>query len=172
MIATLAICTVLYVAVTAGADRDGELEGPGRRATRWPKALQAARAPGAGGDPLLRRGDRDDRVLLVFQLGQPRIFMVDGARRAPARLGAKVHPRFRTPYVTTILTGLVVGVPAMFVDINEAVEFTNIGTLFAFVLVSVGVIVLRRTRPGRHRPFRCPGVPVRAAALGRRRAWC
>ena len=71
-----------------------------------------------------------------------------------------MHPRFRTPHVTTILTGVVVGVPAMFVDINEAIEFTNIGTLFAFVLVSVGVIVLRRTDPERHRPFRCPGVPV------------
>ena len=61
--------------------------------------------------------------------------------------------------MTTILTGVFVGIPAMFVDINEAIEFTNIGTLFAFVLVSVGVIVLRRTDPGRPRPFRCPGVP-------------
>src|SRR4030095_248151 len=61
--------------------------------------------------------------------------------------------------ITTILTGVFVGIPAMFVDINEAIEFTNIGTLFAFVLVSVGVIVLRRTDPDRHRPFRCPGVP-------------
>jgi APA family basic amino acid/polyamine antiporter len=72
---------------------------------------------------------------------------------------AKVHPRYRTPYVTTILTGIFVGVPAMFVDINEAIEFTNIGTLFAFILVSMGVIVLRRTDPDRRRPFRCPGVP-------------
>ncbi len=72
---------------------------------------------------------------------------------------AKVHPRFRTPYVTTIITGIFVGVPAMFVDINEAIEFTNIGTLFAFVLVSLGVLVLRRTDPDRRRPFRCPGVP-------------
>ena len=68
-----------------------------------------------------------------------------------AAWAARVHPRFRTPYVTTILTGVFVGIPAMFVDINEAIEFTNIGTLFAFVLVSVGVIVLRRSDPGRHR---------------------
>jgi APA family basic amino acid/polyamine antiporter len=99
-------------------------------------------------------------VLLVFQLGQPRIFMAMARDGLLPAWAAKVHPRFRTPYVTTILTGFFVGIPAMFVDINEAIEFTNIGTLFAFVLVSLGVIVLRRTDPGRHRPFRCPGVPV------------
>ena len=99
-------------------------------------------------------------VLLVFQLGQPRIFIAMARDGLLPAWAAKVHPRFRTPYVTTILTGIVVGIPAMFVNINEVIEFTNIGTLFAFVLVSVGVIVLRRTDPGRHRPFRCPGVPV------------
>ena len=90
-------------------------------------------------------------VLLVFQLGQPRIFFSMARDGLLPPCAAKVHPRFRTPHVTTILTGVVVGVPAMFVDINEAIEFTNIGTLFAFVLVSAGVIVLRGTRPGPRR---------------------
>jgi APA family basic amino acid/polyamine antiporter len=70
-----------------------------------------------------------------------------------------VHPRFRTPHVTTILTGFVVAAFAGFMDINEAVELTNIGTLFAFILVAIGVIVLRAREPNRPRPFRCPWVP-------------
>jgi LPXTG-motif cell wall-anchored protein len=64
-----------------------------------------------------------------------------------------------TPHVTTILTGVFVGAFAGFMDINEAVELTNIGTLFAFILVGIGVIVLRHTEPHRPRPFRCPWVP-------------
>jgi basic amino acid/polyamine antiporter, APA family len=62
--------------------------------------------------------------------------------------------------VTTILTGAVVAIFATFLNINEVVELTNIGTLFAFVLVALGVVVLRRTNPDRHRPFRTPFVPV------------
>ena len=70
-----------------------------------------------------------------------------------------MHPRFKTPYVGTILTGLFVATFAAFANIAEVVDLTNIGTLFAFVLVSVGVIVLRKREPDRHRPFRVPGVP-------------
>ena len=73
---------------------------------------------------------------------------------------AKVHPRYKTPYVGTILTGIFVAVFAAFANIAEVVDLTNIGTLFAFVLVSAGVIVLRRTDPDRPRPFRVPWVPV------------
>jgi basic amino acid/polyamine antiporter, APA family len=72
---------------------------------------------------------------------------------------AKVHPRFRTPYIPTILTGAVVGVFAMLLDIGQAAELTNIGTLAAFCLVCAGVILLRKIEPDRERPFRCPGVP-------------
>ena len=72
---------------------------------------------------------------------------------------AKVHPRFKTPYVGTIVTGLFVASFAAFANIAEVVDLTNIGTLFAFVLVSAGVIVLRRLEPDRHRPFRAPWVP-------------
>ena len=99
-------------------------------------------------------------MLLVFQLGQPRIFFSMARDGLLPPCGGQVHPRFRTPHVTTILTGVAVGVPAMFVDIDEVVELTNIGTLFAFVLVSAGVIVLRRTRPGAAAAVPLPGVPV------------
>jgi APA family basic amino acid/polyamine antiporter len=98
-------------------------------------------------------------VLLVFQLGQPRIFMSmarDGL--LPPAL-AKIHPRFKTPYVGTIITGLFVATFAAFANIAEVVDLTNIGTLFAFVLVSAGVLVLRRLEPNRVRPFRAPWVP-------------
>jgi APA family basic amino acid/polyamine antiporter len=73
---------------------------------------------------------------------------------------AKVHPKYRTPHITTIVTGMVVATFATFLNINEVVELTNIGTLFAFVLVAIGIIVLRRTNPDRPRPFRTPLVPL------------
>jgi APA family basic amino acid/polyamine antiporter len=69
---------------------------------------------------------------------------------------AKVHPRFKTPHVTTILTGVVVGVFAAVMSIDEMVDLTNIGTLFAFVLVCVGITILRYKDPARHRPFKVP----------------
>jgi APA family basic amino acid/polyamine antiporter len=73
---------------------------------------------------------------------------------------ARVHPVYRTPYVTTILTGLAVGLCAMFTTIDEMVDLTNIGTLFAFALVCVGILVLRRREPDRPRAFRTPLVPL------------
>ncbi|MBI4521725.1 MAG: amino acid permease, partial [Gemmatimonadetes bacterium] len=99
-------------------------------------------------------------VLLVFQLGQPRIFFSMARDGLLPPWAARVHPRFRTPHITTILTGIFVAVFAALANINEVVELTNIGTLFAFVLVSVGVIVLRAREPDRERPFRAPWVPV------------
>ena len=99
-------------------------------------------------------------VLLVFQMGQPRIFMSMARDGLLPPWFAKVHPKHRTPYVTTIVTGLAVGIPALFADIGWAADLTNIGTFFAFVLVCGGVIVLRRTAPDRKRPFRCPAVPL------------
>jgi APA family basic amino acid/polyamine antiporter len=99
-------------------------------------------------------------VLLVFQLGQPRIFMSMARDGLLPPFLARVHPRFRTPYVGTILTGTFVATFAAFANIAEVVDLTNIGTLFAFVLVSAGVIVLRRIEPDRVRPFRAPLVPL------------
>src|SRR5918995_1084853 len=99
-------------------------------------------------------------VLLVFQLGQPRIFMSMSRDGLLPPLFSKVHTRFRTPYVGTIITGTFVGSFAAFANIAEVVKLTNIGTLFAFVLVSAGVIVLRKVEPDRPRPFRVPLVPL------------
>jgi APA family basic amino acid/polyamine antiporter len=99
-------------------------------------------------------------VLLVFQLGQPRIFFSMARDGLLPPSFAKVHPRFQTPYVTTILTGVAVGVCAMFTSIDEMVDLTNIGTLFAFILVCVGILVLRHREPDRPRAFKTPWVPV------------
>ncbi len=99
-------------------------------------------------------------VLLVFQLGQPRIFFSMARDGLLPAVFAKVHPRYRTPYVTTILSGVVVAALAGFANIEEMVDLTNIGTLFAFAIVSAGVIVLRRTHSEARRPFRVPLVPA------------
>jgi APA family basic amino acid/polyamine antiporter len=95
-------------------------------------------------------------VLLVFQLGQPRIFFSMARDGLLPGWAAKLHPRYRTPHVTTILTGVFVAFFAAFANINEVIELTNIGTLFAFVLVAIGVMVHRRREPERRRPFRTP----------------
>jgi APA family basic amino acid/polyamine antiporter len=71
-----------------------------------------------------------------------------------------VHPKYRTPHITTILTGVFVAGFAAVANIDEIVQLTNIGTLFAFVLVALGIIILRRTNPQQPRPFRTPWVPV------------
>jgi APA family basic amino acid/polyamine antiporter len=99
-------------------------------------------------------------VLLVFQLGQPRIFFSMARDGLLPPVLAKVHPKYKTPYVGTILTGVFVAAFAAFANIAEVVDLTNIGTLFAFVLVSAGVIFLRRIDPDRPRPFRVPWVPI------------
>jgi len=99
-------------------------------------------------------------VLLVFQLGQPRIFMSMSRDGLLPPFFARVHPRFKTPYIGTIITGIFVATFAAFANIAEVVDLTNIGTLFAFILVSIGVIVLRKTDPDRPRPFRVPWVPI------------
>jgi APA family basic amino acid/polyamine antiporter len=158
MIASLAICTVLYVAVTAvltGMVPAAELG----VADPLALALQRTGLNWLAGVFSFGAVIAMTAVLLVFQLGQPRIFLSMARDGLLPPFAAKVHPRFRTPHVTTIITGVAVGGFAMFVDINSAVEFTNIGTLFAFVLVSAGVIVLRHIDPHRPRPFRTPWVP-------------
>ena len=99
-------------------------------------------------------------VLLVFQLGQPRIFMSMARDGLLPPFLCKIHPKFKTPYIGTIITGIFVATFAAFANIAEVVDLTNIGTLFAFILVSAGVIVLRRIQPERVRPFRAPWVPV------------
>src|SRR5438309_2251818 len=99
-------------------------------------------------------------VLLVFQLGQPRIFMAMARDGLLPQYFAKIHPRFRTPHITTIWTGVFVGGIAAVVDIGSLADLTNIGTLFAFILVCLGVVILRRTEANRPRPFRVPFSPI------------
>jgi APA family basic amino acid/polyamine antiporter len=158
IIASLIICTVLYVlmaAVITGMRMYTTYLGD-------PAAVATAFAGHRLAQGLISAGALAGitSVLLVFQLGQPRIFM------AMARDGllwpyfARIHPRFRTPHITTMWTGVVVGGVAALADIGSLADLTNIGTLFAFVLVCMGVIILRRTQANRARPFRVPLVPL------------
>jgi APA family basic amino acid/polyamine antiporter len=163
IIASLVVCTVLYVLVAAvmtGMTAWSEL------GTAEPMLTALSLA---GGDPRLIAVSRIivaigavvamSSVLLVFQLGQPRIFFSMARDGLLPPWAARVHPRFRTPHVTTLITGIAVAAFAAFANIDEAVVLTNIGTLFAFVLVSAGVLVLRAREPDRPRPFRVPFSP-------------
>ncbi len=98
-------------------------------------------------------------VLLVFQMGQPRIFFSMSRDGLLPKAFSRVHPRFRTPHVATAVVGIATGSVAAFEGLAEAADLTNIGTLFAFILVCIAVIVLRYREPERRRPFRTPFVP-------------
>ncbi len=103
-------------------------------------------------------------VLLVLLMGQPRIlFSMSRDRLLPPFL-SKVHRRFKTPYIATMLSGLIVGVTSAFTPIHIVAELVSIGTLFAFMIVCAGVLVLRYTEPERPRPFKAPLFPVIPAA--------
>ncbi len=163
IIASLIICTVFYVVVAAvftGVMPYGVLKT--KLATEQAEPLTMALkfvAPDAKwASALVDFGSvvAHTAVLLVFQLGQPRIFFSIARDGLLPPVFAKVHPRFKTPHVTTILTGIIVGGFAAVMSIDEMVDLTNIGTLFAFVLVCVGIIILRYKDPLRHRPFRVP----------------
>ncbi len=159
IIGSLIVCTVLYVAtavVMTGMVPAKEL------ATGDPLA-HALRSAGLGGlATFMALGAvvAVTAVLLVFQLGQARIFMAMARDGLLPPLFARVHPRFRTPVMATVLVGIFVGLAPSLLTPSQALELTSIGTLFAFVIVSVGVIALRIQDPDRPRPFRCPGYPV------------
>jgi len=159
ILASLVICTVLYVAVAAvltGMAKWNTLDNAEPLAAvftglgmKWTASIIALGAVIA-----------TTSALIPYQAGQPRIFFSMGRDGLLPAWSAKVHPRYRTPHVTTIFTGIVVALCSSVANINELVELTNIGTLFAFVLVAVGIIILRRTDPNRPRPFRTPFVPL------------
>jgi APA family basic amino acid/polyamine antiporter len=159
IIASLVICTVLYIAIALVLTgvMPWNLLGV---ADPLAEALKFVGQDWAAGLVALGAVVSMTSVLLVFQLGQPRIFFSMARDGLLPPWAAKVHPRYRTPHVTTILTGFLVAVPALFFNINEMVELTNIGTLFAFLLVCTGILVLRYREPHRPRPFRTPLVPA------------
>ena len=99
-------------------------------------------------------------VLLVLLLGQSRIFYAISRDGLLPAAFSKVHPRYRTPYIPTTITAFAVGITAALLPIQDIAELTNIGTLFAFVLVCAGVWILRRAEPNLNRPFRTPLVPL------------
>ncbi|HET6453552.1 MAG TPA: amino acid permease [Armatimonadota bacterium] len=160
IIASLLICTVLYIAVTVvltgmvSYDKI-DLEAPVSNAFAqiglpWAQLLVATGAIVG-----------ITSVLLVLMLSQPRVLLAmarDGL--VPESFFGAVHERFRTPWKSTILTGCVVATIAAFVPLRILAELVNIGTLLAFVIVCLAVLIMRRTHPDANRPFRCPWVPV------------
>jgi APA family basic amino acid/polyamine antiporter len=172
IIGSLVVCTVIYVIVAAvfsGLVPYSELVSlePTRRAEALAVAMQYARMPHwTVGVLALGSVVAQTAVLLVFQLGQPRILFAMARDGLLPSTFARIHPRFKTPHVSTILTGVLVGVVSAFASLDEMVDLTNIGTLFAFVLVCLGIIVLRRKDPARVRPFRVPFGSVIVPSLG------
>src|SRR6059036_414656 len=153
----LAICTVIYMivgAVLTGMVPYTELG----VADPLAKALNSAGFSTVGWIVALGAIISMSAVLLVFQYGQPRIFFAMGRDGLLPPWAAKVHPKTRVPHITTLITGIFVGLWSLIGDAGETYNLTNIGTLFAFVLVSVGVLVLRYTDRDRPRPFRVPFV--------------
>jgi APA family basic amino acid/polyamine antiporter len=153
----LAICTLIYVlvgAVLTGMVPYTELA----VADPLAHALQRAGFETVGWIVALGAAVSMTAVLLVFQYGQPRIFFAMARDGLLPQWAARVHPTRRIPYVTTLVTGIVVAVAALVGDAAETYDLTNIGTLFAFALVSIGVLVLRVIEPDRPRPFKVPFV--------------
>ena len=160
IIASLLICTVLYIAVVAvltGMQRYDQIDVGAGVST----AFQSVGLPWAKVLISIAGVAGITSVLLVMMLSGPRVFLAmarDGM--VPKGFFGDVHPRFRTPWKTTILIGAVVALGTGLLPIDALLEMTNIGTLFAFAIVCIAVLVMRRTNPGAERPFRCPWVPL------------
>ncbi len=165
ILVSLGVCTVLYIAVSlilTGVVPYQKLNVPhpiavGVEATGQ---LWLATAVEIGAIAGL------SSVMLVMLLGQPRIFFAMAQDGLFPPIAAKVHPRFGTPYITTIITGIICAVAGGVLPIDILAELTSIGTLFAFVLVSLGVMILRIKRPEIPRGFRAPGGPFVVPILG------
>ena len=159
ILGSLAVVTVLYMAVclvVTGMRKYPELNSaaPLADAFRGVGATWAARLISLGGICGITT------VILVLMLGQARVFFAMSRDGLLPPVFARVHPRFGTPYVMMVITTVIVAGLTGFIPLSTLSELVSIGTLFAFVIVSAGVIVLRRTRPDLRRPFRVPGVPV------------
>lgn len=173
IIASLIICTILYVLVAAVFTGMVPWETvrawtAAQRGESLTMALETVAPQALWQNTVIAFGSviAHTAVLLVFQLGQPRIFFSMARDGLLPSVFASVHPRFKTPHVTTIMTGIAVGGIAAFATVDEMVSLTNIGTLFAFILVCVGVMVLRHKDPDRKRPFRVPFGPYLLPGLG------
>jgi APA family basic amino acid/polyamine antiporter len=159
IIGSLVICTILYVGaalVLTGMIPFTALAGV---ADPLAAALHYVKQDWAAGILAFGAVIAMTAVLLVFQLGQPRILMAMSRDGLLGPWFGKIHPKYRTPHVTTILTGIFVAFFAAVANIDEIVQLTNIGTLFAFVLVAIGILILRVREPKRPRKFRVPFVP-------------
>jgi len=159
ILASLGICTILYVVVSlilTGMVPYTELGSDAPLAA----ALSERGQDWAAGLISIGVLAGLTSVIMILMLGQSRVAFAMSRDNLLPRFLARVHQRFRTPYVITIITGVVVALMAGFIDLQRLAELTNIGTLFAFILVSISVIVLRRTQPDLRRAFRTPLVPV------------
>jgi APA family basic amino acid/polyamine antiporter len=158
IIFTLVVCALLYISVAL------TLTGIADYKTLNNAAPVANALRGLGFDTIRRVVSVGAIIgmissLLVFQYGQTRIWFAMSRDGLLPRPFSRVHPKYRTPHVSTWIAGLVVGIPAGIWDIGTFADLSNIGTLFAFIVVSAGVLVLRRTQPDRPRGFRVPGAP-------------
>jgi APA family basic amino acid/polyamine antiporter len=159
ILGSLLICTVLYVAVSlvvTGMQNYTELSTSAPLAD----AFKSVGRPFFAGVISFGAAVGLTTVCMILLLGQTRVFFAMSRDGLLPRFFSKTHPRFRTPYRPTILLGVIIAVVAGFTSINELATLVNIGTLFAFVVVALGVIILRRTRPDLHRAFRTPLVPL------------
>ncbi|MEU7178259.1 amino acid permease [Streptomyces celluloflavus] len=159
ILGSLAICTLLYVAVSivvTGMVKYTELTTDAPLAD----AFKAVGHPFYAGVISFGAAVGLTSVCMILLLGQSRVFFAMSRDGLLPQFFSRVHPRFGTPYRSTVALGLVVAVVAGFTSINELAELVNIGTLFAFVVVAVGVVLLRRSRPDLPRAFRTPLVPL------------
>ena len=159
ILSSLAVCTFLYIAVSLVLTgmvptRHIDVEAP------LAAAFVARGLNFAAGVISLGAVAGLTSVLLVLLLGQSRIFYAISRDGLLPPVFSRVHPKFQTPSIPTILTGLAVGLTAGLVPIKEIAELTNIGTLFAFLLVCFGVWILRNVEPELERPFKTPAVPL------------
>ncbi|MGW0364810.1 amino acid permease [Streptomyces sp. NPDC002990] len=159
ILGSLMICTVLYVAVSlvvTGMQHYSQLSVSAPLAD----AFKSAGHPIYGGIISFGAAVGLTTVCMILLLGQTRVFFAMSRDGLLPRFFSRTHPKFRTPYRPTILLGVVIAVVAGFTSINELATLVNIGTLFAFVVVALGVMILRRSRPDLHRSFRTPLVPL------------